>query len=248
MLLWGRGSGLQFPVSGQKESAFYFRFPNPGDGCPHLKALRRLWAGGPEGGACPGCTGSSRVFPTGHCPRDRNPSPWPPWKWITFPLLSNQSPVWRVQSPPGWARLCSGRTFWEPRHQALPLPSALRGHSCPGAKAAGTCPGPHSWGGLERGLYPPRSTFQTTTELGCEWAPFTATETEQPLRSRGSGNQHHSETSSHHQHDGSSNNDSNLKRDDKDMGSWGPSCTASGRGRWGAWGLCRSSVRLQLRS
>lgn len=31
----------------------------------------------------------------------RNPSPWLPWKQITFPLLSNQSPVGRVLSPQG---------------------------------------------------------------------------------------------------------------------------------------------------
>ena len=34
-------------------------------------------------------------------PQGRNPSPWLPWKWITFPLLSNQSPVWRVLNPQG---------------------------------------------------------------------------------------------------------------------------------------------------
>ena len=89
----------QYLASGQKESAFHSRFPNSWGGASMIQGLAVTLGWKPRG------WGVSRPCRTklgiSHWPllQGRNLSPWLPWKWITFPLLSNQSPVWQVLSP-----------------------------------------------------------------------------------------------------------------------------------------------------
>lgn len=125
----------------------------------------------PRGWVCPG----DRVkLSISHwpLPQDRNPSPWLPWKRITFPLLSNQSPVWWILTPRGWAKLGSMATekiVYE--HRNLICPSA----QCIFAQETGSWDLPMTTQLMRAGAgIPPRSVPQTPAELGCERTPIIA--------------------------------------------------------------------------
>lgn len=94
---WAKGQGAGSWLLATRKVFSAFSFQTPGEECPYLKALQQLWAGGPQNQA--------EYFPR-PLPPNRNPSPQLPWKWLTFPLLSNQTPVWQMSRvPQGWARL-----------------------------------------------------------------------------------------------------------------------------------------------
>ena len=81
-------------------NALNFQFPNPQGGVSTLQGLQVTWGWRPEGRCAPEIQNQAEHshWPL---PQDRNLSPWLPWKWITFPLLSNQCPVGRVLTPQG---------------------------------------------------------------------------------------------------------------------------------------------------
>lgn len=93
--------GAPVPGCWPEGKCFPLSVPNPWGGVSIRQGFAATLGWRPTGWGVPRLHRIKLSISNPPLPQNRNPSPWLPWKWIPFPLLSNQSPVWRVQNPPG---------------------------------------------------------------------------------------------------------------------------------------------------